>query len=167
MFHLRSHRITQRILLISILGCLSGCGNQNNTTINTLYNKLCSIAHWPDEILRPYLTQEFTITAVQDNQCHLFHVHCATYTVQPKTSFTPASLWQSLPLPDAVEQGMGLKTRTLSGILDCIAPNSTLQTNIEQARINNTPGYYRFYQTDVLAFYLPNTQTLTIAMVEF
>ncbi len=72
-----------------------------------------------------------------------------------------------LPLPDAVEKGTGVKSRTSGGTLACIAEHHTLLDNLHQASVGNVKDYYRFYQTDILAFYLPDTHILTIATVEF
>ena len=160
---------TQFILIIGILGCLSGC--DSGGVIHTAYEKLCPLMGWADEIVRPFVDEEFVITAHTHSHCELFHAHCAAYTVKPKGLRDLAQSgpwqWQPLPIPDAIEYGMGLKTRTSMGALSCIADNNdTLMHKVDQASRGEILGYYRFYQYDILAFYLPDTGTLIVTHTE-
>ena len=163
---------TWLILMIGILSCLTGCDRTTvATAIEVAYEKYCLTTDWPDELLRPFVDEEFVITAHTHSHCERYYAHCVAYTVEPKALRDLAQSgpwqWQPLPLPDAIENGMGTKSRTWLGATSCIVDNNdTLMHKVDQASRGEIPGYYRFYRYSVLAFYLPDTRTLVVTSTE-
>lgn len=142
--------LSRTFLLVCMVFVLAGCG---------------------ERVVRPFVENEFDIQRVIGSNWILFHCGYAAYQVKPKplSHFQQQGSWkwQALPLPDEVEYGMGLTSRTYGAFFKCMEDNEKLQHEAYAADIGKGDGYYRFYQENVLAFYLPETNTLMVGYVEF
>jgi hypothetical protein len=147
--HRRIRYVLRLALLLGVVGMLPGCG---------------------ESVVRPFIQDEFEIEQVVHSSWVLSQCDYAAYRIKPKplSYFLQqgAWSWQVLPLPDDIENGMGLLSRTYGGVLKCIASNKVLRDSIYAMATGRQEGYYRFYQSDVLAFYLPETHTLVVGYVE-